>query len=56
MFIEGDETSEPGRRLELHPIYSSLLFVLVIPNIIGLVLWGYLDRWTEFSQKLLEVM
>jgi NADH-quinone oxidoreductase subunit N len=56
MFIEGDETSEPGRRLDLHPIYSSLLFVLVIPNIIGLVFWGYLDRWTEFSQKLLGVM
>jgi NADH-quinone oxidoreductase subunit N len=56
MFIEGDEPSEPGRRLDLHPIYSSLLFVLVIPNIIGLVLWGYLDTLTELSQKLLGVM
>ncbi len=55
MFMEDDRTPEP-RRLELHPIYSGLLFVFLVPNIIGLVLWGYLDRLTEFSQKLLEVM
>ncbi len=55
MFMEDDRTPEP-RRLELHPIYSALLFVFLVPNIIGLVLWGYLDRLTEFSQKLLEVM
>jgi NADH-quinone oxidoreductase subunit N len=56
MFIEGEEAPEQGRRFDLHPIYSSLLFVLVIPNLIGLVLWGYLDQWTEFSQRLLEVL
>jgi NADH-quinone oxidoreductase subunit N len=55
MFIDGDEVPEP-RSLELHPIYSGLLFVLLIPNIIGLILWGYLDRLTEYSQKLLEIM
>ena len=55
MFIEGDEAPEP-RSLELHPIYSGLLFVLLIPNIIGLILWGYLDRLTEYSQKLLDIM
>jgi NADH-quinone oxidoreductase subunit N len=55
MFLEDDRTPEP-RPLELHPIYSGLLFVFLVPNIIGLVLWGYLDRLTEFSQKLLEVM
>jgi NADH-quinone oxidoreductase subunit N len=56
MFIEGDDTPEPSTRLELHPLYAGLLFVLVVPNIIGLVLWGYLDRVTEYSQKLLEVL
>ncbi len=55
MFIEGDAAPEP-RRLVLHPIYSGLLFVLLIPNIIGLILWGYLDRITEYSQKLLDIM
>jgi NADH-quinone oxidoreductase subunit N len=56
MFIEGDETPEPSSRLTLHPVYTGLLLVLAVPNIIGLVLWGYLDRITEYSQKLLEVM
>ena len=55
MFLEGDAAPEP-RSLELHPIYSGLLFVLLIPNIIGLILWGYLDRLTEYSQKLLDIM
>jgi NADH-quinone oxidoreductase subunit N len=56
MFIDGSETPEPSSRLAVHPIYAGLLFVLVVPNIIGLVLWGYLDRITEYSQKLLEVL
>jgi NADH-quinone oxidoreductase subunit N len=56
MFIDGSETPEPSTRLIVHPIYVGLLFVLVVPNIIGLVLWGYLDRITEYSQKLLEVL
>jgi NADH-quinone oxidoreductase subunit N len=55
MFIGGGEGGD-GRSLELHPIYSSLLFLLVVPNIIGLALWGYLDRLTEYSQRLLDIM
>ena len=56
MFIEGSDTPEASSPLELHPIYAVLLFVLVVPNMIGLLLWGYLDRVTEYSQKLLDVM
>ncbi len=56
MFMEASDTPEPSSKLELHPIYAGLLFVLVVPNIIGLLLWGYLDRVTEYSQKLLDVM
>jgi NADH-quinone oxidoreductase subunit N len=56
MFVEGDETPEPSSKLRIHPIYVGLLFALAVPNIIGLLLWGYLDRITELSQKLLEVM
>jgi NADH-quinone oxidoreductase subunit N len=56
MFIDGDDTPEPSSRLELHPLYAGLLLVLVVPNIIGLLLWGYLDRITEYSQKLFEVL
>jgi NADH-quinone oxidoreductase subunit N len=56
MFVDGDETPEPSSSLELHPIYAVLLFVLVVPNIIGLLLWGYLDRITEYSQRLLEIL
>ncbi|MFQ5791285.1 MAG: NADH-quinone oxidoreductase subunit N [Acidobacteriota bacterium] len=55
MFIEGDEAPEPAP-LKLHPIHTGLLWVLVVPNVVGLVFWGYLDRLTEYSQKLLEVM
>jgi len=56
MFMEGSDTEEPSSKLELHPLYAVLLFVLVVPNIIGLLLWGYLDRVTEYSHKLLDVM
>ena len=56
MFIEGDAAPEPSSKLVIHPIYAGLLFLLVVPNIIGLLLWGYLDRITEYSQKLLEVI
>jgi NADH-quinone oxidoreductase subunit N len=55
MFIDGDETPAP-HPVELHPIYSGLLFVLLVPNIIGLALWGYLDRLTQYSQRLLGVL
>ncbi len=56
MFIDEASTSEDTRPLALHPVYAGLLFVLVVPNIIGLLLWGYLDRVTIYSQKLLDVM
>lgn len=56
MFMEGSDTPEPSSPLRLQPLYTGLLFVLVVPNIIGLLLWGYLDRVTEFSQRLLDVM
>lgn len=55
MFIEGDSSPAP-QQVTIHPIYVGLLFVLLVPNVIGLVLWGYLDRLTEYSQKLLEVL
>ena len=56
MFIDGSDTPEPSSPLRLQPLYTGLLFVLVVPNIVGLLLWGYLDRVTEFSQRLLDVM
>jgi NADH-quinone oxidoreductase subunit N len=56
MFLEGDEVPEPSSPLPLHPMHAGLLFVLAVPNIIGLLLWGYLDRLTEYSQKLLEIL
>jgi NADH-quinone oxidoreductase subunit N len=55
MFIEGGDTPEP-QAVELHPAYSGLLFVLLVPNIIGLALWGYLDRLTAYSHRLLGGM
>jgi NADH-quinone oxidoreductase subunit N len=56
MFLEGDDVPEPSSPLPLHPMHAGLLFVLAVPNIIGLLLWGYLDRITEYSQKLLEML
>ncbi len=54
MFLEGDDVPEPSSPLRLHPMHVGLLFLLAVPNISGLFLWGYLDRITEYSQKLLE--
>ena len=56
MFLEGDDVPEPSSPLELHPMHAGLLLLLAVPNIIGLLLWGYLDRITEYSQKLLEIL
>ena len=53
MVIEGDSSGDSSQ-LELHPIYTGLLFFLLVPNVIGLILWGYLDRITEYSTKILE--
>ncbi len=32
-----------------------LLLLLVVPNLLGLLFWGFLDRVTEISQRLLEL-
>ena len=56
MFIEGSAVPETSSKLTVHPIYAGLLFLLVVPNIIGLLLWGYLEEITEYSQRLLEVV
>ena len=53
MVIEADSSGDSSQ-LELHPIYTGLLFFLLVPNVIGLILWGYLDRITEYSTKILE--
>jgi NADH-quinone oxidoreductase subunit N len=56
MFLDGDDVPAPATPLPLHPMHAGLLFLLAVPNIIGLLLWGYLDRVTEFSQQLLEIL
>jgi NADH-quinone oxidoreductase subunit N len=56
MFLEGDDVPEPSSPLALHPMHAGLLLLLAVPNIIGLLLWGYLDRVTAYSQKLLEIL
>ena len=53
MVIEADSSGDSSQ-LELHPIYTGLLFFLLVPNVIGLILWGYLDRITEYSTKIFE--
>ena len=55
MVIE-EGASNDTSRFVLHPLYVGLLFVLLVPNVIGLVLWGYLDRITEYSMKILETL
>ena len=44
MFIDGSDTPEPSSPLPLQPLYTGLLLVLVVPNIIGLLFWDYLDE------------
>ena len=53
MVIEADSSGDSSQ-LELHPIYTGLLFFLLVPNVFGLILWGYLDRITEYSTKIFE--
>jgi NADH-quinone oxidoreductase subunit N len=55
MVIE-EGASNDTSRFVLHPLYVGLLFVLLVPNVIGLVLWRYLDRITEYSMKILETL
>lgn len=56
MFIDASDAPEPSSPLPMPRLYAGLLFVLVVPNIIGLLLWGYLDQVTEYSQRLLAMM
>ena len=53
MVVDPDSGNTPAlsfRRLDL-----GLLLILVIPNLLGLLFWGALDRVTEVSQQLLEL-
>jgi len=55
MVIEEGTTGD-NSEIALHPIYAGLLIVLLVPNVAGLVLWGYLDQITEYSMKILETL
>jgi NADH-quinone oxidoreductase subunit N len=52
MVVEEGE-AEP---LRFHPIYAALLALFCVPNLIGLLFWGPLDRLTDYSLKLLDRM
>jgi NADH-quinone oxidoreductase subunit N len=55
MVIE-EGTTDDTSRFVLHPVYAGLLVVMLVPNVVGLVLWGYLDQITEYSMKILETL
>jgi len=55
MVIEEGPSGDTSRFV-LHPLYAGLLLFLLIPNVIGLLLWGYLDQITEYSMKILETL
>jgi len=55
MVIEEGATGDSSE-IAIHPIYAGLLIVLLVPNVAGLVLWGYLDQITEYSMKILETL
>lgn len=50
-----DPESGPAPALSFTRLDAGLLFVLAVPNLVGLLLWGSLDRISEYSQKLLEL-
>ncbi len=50
-----DEAAAGAAPFGLSRLDAALLLALVVPNIIGLVLWGSLDRVTEYSQQLLAM-
>jgi NADH-quinone oxidoreductase subunit N len=52
MVVEEGET-EP---LRFHPLYAALLALFCLPNLVGLLFWGPLDRLTDYSLKLLDRM
>ena len=50
-----DQESGPTPALAFSRLDLGLLVVLVVPNVLGLLFWGSLDRVTEYSQRLLEL-
>ena len=50
-----DPESGPTPPLVFSRLDLGLLVVLVVPNLLGLLFWGALDRVTEYSQRLLEL-
>ena len=50
-----DPAPGPTPALALGRLDLGLLLVLVVPNLLGLLFWGALDRVTEVSQRLLEL-
>lgn len=53
MVIDPDSGSTPA--LAFSRLDIGLLVILVVPNLLGLLFWGSLDRVTEYSQRLLEL-
>ncbi len=50
-----DEPEAPAPAFGLSGLDAALLFLLVVPNIVGLVLWGSLDGITEYSRNILAM-
>lgn len=50
-----DEEAAPSPGFGLARLDAGLLFLLAVPNILGLVFWGSLDRFTEISRQLLDL-
>ena len=50
-----DPHAGPTPAFALTRLDAGLLLALTIPNILGLVFWGFLDRFTELSQRLLAM-
>ena len=50
-----DQETGPTPALAFSRLDLALLVLLVVPNVLGLLFWGSLDRVTEYSQTLLEL-
>ena len=50
-----DQETGPTPPLALSRLDVGLLVVLAVPNLLGLLFWGSLDRVTEYSQRLLDL-
>lgn len=53
MVVDPERESAPA--FGLARLDAGLLFLLAVPNILGLVFWGSLDRATEVSRQLLDL-